>query len=106
LTGTYEEIYSDWRNKMKLAAKTNEKTNNKYISSMTAASCQQFYDEMREEYEGVSIDLMKHFDINDLQNSARVFDEAMEEYRSPCDKSSIEVKEYKTIEEFEEDYLA
>jgi len=102
LIGTYEEIYSDWRNKMKLAAKTN----NKYISFMTAASCQRFYDEMREEYEGASIDLMKHFDINDLQRSARVFDEAMEEYRSLYDENNIEVKEYKTIEEFEEDYLA
>jgi len=77
LTGTYEEIYYDWRNKMKYAAKTN----NKYISFMTVDSFQRFYDEMREEYEGESIDLMKHSDINDLLRSARVFDEAIEEYR-------------------------
>ncbi|HDP78979.1 MAG TPA: nucleotidyltransferase domain-containing protein [Mesotoga infera] len=101
LTGSYEEIYSNWRNKMELAAKTG----NKYLSLMTAASCQRFYDEMREEYEGVSIDLMKHFDINDLQRSARMFDEAMEEYRLLYDVNSVKVKKYRTIEEFEEDYL-
>jgi len=102
LTGSYEEIYSNWRNKMELAAKTD----NKYLSLMTAASCQRFYDEMREEYEGVSIDLMKHFDINDLQRSARTFDEAMEEYRLLYDENRVQVKKYQTIEEFEEDYLA
>lgn len=38
ITGTYEEIYSNWRNKMYHAADRE----NTYLSLMTAASCQRF----------------------------------------------------------------
>lgn len=100
LEGSYEEIYSNWKNKMGLA----EKIGSKYLSLMTAASCQFFYDQMGEEYEGVSVDLMKHFDIDDLSASAKAFDEAMEKYKLLYDKNGIDVKRYATIEEFEDDY--
>lgn len=100
LEGSYEEIHSDWKNKMGLAAKIG----GKYLSLMTAASCQFFYDQMSEEYEGVSVDLMKHFDINDLSASAKAFDEAMEKYKLLYEKNGVDVKRYATIEEFEDDY--
>jgi predicted nucleotidyltransferase len=100
LEGSYEEIHSDWKNKMWLA----EKVGSKYLSLMTAASCQLFYDQMGEEYEGISVDLMKSFDINDLQASAMAFDEAMEKYKLLYDKVGVNVKRYATIDEFEDDY--
>jgi predicted nucleotidyltransferase len=100
LEGSYEEIHSDWKNKMGLA----EKIGSKYLSLMTAASCQFFYDQMGEEYEGVSVDLMEYFDIDDLSASAKAFDEAMEKYKLLYDKNGVDVKRYATIEEFEDDY--
>ncbi|MDK0748933.1 hypothetical protein P7A58_15565, partial [Clostridium perfringens] len=46
IAGTYEEIVSNWRNKMYLAAQTDDA----YLALMTMASCQQFYDEFATEY--------------------------------------------------------
>jgi integral membrane protein (TIGR00529 family) len=56
IKGTYEEIYSNWRNKMYHAADIEDA----YLSLMTAASCQNFYDEMYSEYNIDKINLMEN----------------------------------------------
>lgn len=53
INGTYEEIYSNWKNKMYHAVDINDV----YLSLMTAASCQNFYNEMYSEYNIEKIDL-------------------------------------------------
>ncbi|MCO7124594.1 nucleotidyltransferase domain-containing protein [Sporolactobacillus shoreicorticis] len=78
LTGTYEEIYSNWRNKVHFAVKNNDV----HLSLMTAMACQQFYDEMHEEYGTVKINLLKAFDPRDLEGFAAAFDRMMERYRN------------------------
>jgi hypothetical protein len=54
--GTYEEIVSNWRNKMYLAAQTDDA----YLALMTIASCQGFYDEFATEYD---IDRIRLFEV-------------------------------------------
>jgi predicted nucleotidyltransferase len=54
LVGTYEEVYSNWRNKMYRAAEKGDV----YLSLMTDSSCQQFYDEMCENYNTKRINVL------------------------------------------------
>ena len=72
---------------------------------MTAASCQQFYDEMYSKCDIDRIDLMKNITADHLTLSAEVFDNAMEEYKKNYDRLSTEVKWYKDLDEFEKKYL-
>jgi len=75
IKGTYEEIYSNWKNKMYHASDTGDA----YLSLMTAASCQNFYDELYSEYDIDRIDLMNRIAADNLVLSAEAFDNAMEE---------------------------
>jgi hypothetical protein len=101
IKGTYEEIYSNWRNKMYHAVDRDDA----YLSLMTAASCQGFYDEMYGEYNIDRIDLMNNITKNSLTLSAKAFDDAMEEYKKNYKKVNAEVKYYKDLDEFERKYL-
>lgn len=101
LRGTYEEIFSNWRNKMEHAAQIGSP----YLSLMTAMSCQNFYDEMAGEYDIPQIDLMSRIHADDLSGAAAAFDEAMEEYLEAYHRLGLPVRRYHTIEEFEADYL-
>lgn len=101
LCGSYEEIYSNWKNKMRRAADTDDQ----YLSLMTAASCQAFYDEMFQEYQMERFDLFADFDINDQSRSADCFDSVMERWRELYKTVSLPVCRYDRTEDFEKDYL-
>lgn len=102
LRGSYEEIFSNWKNKMRLATATNDR----YLALMTAASCQNFYHHMHNSYAIPAIDLMADFDSEDLAACEQAFDRAMAEYRKLYDATGLTVTHYNTIEEFERNYLA
>lgn len=101
IRGSYEEIYSNWKNKMYQAAENNDM----YLSLMTAASCQAFYDDMYNEYNIEKIDIMKRLSNNDLKEATSSFDEAMEEYKKNYDRINIKIVKYKNLDDFEEWYL-
>jgi hypothetical protein len=101
INGTYEEIYSNWKNKMYHAADRDDA----YLSLMTAASCQQFYDGMYSKYNIHRIDLMNNITADNLTLSAEAFDHAMEEYKKNYDRLSTKIKCYKDLDEFQRKYL-
>lgn len=101
IRGSYEEIYSNWRNKMYHAANRDDA----YLSLMTAASCQQFYDDMYSQYNINRIDLMKNITPYNLTLSAEEFDNAMEQYKKNYESIGLDIKYYKDLEEFERQYL-
>jgi hypothetical protein len=102
IEGTYEEIFSNWRSKMHLAAQNKDV----YLALMTATSCQGFYDEMTAEYDVERINLFEGLHLDDLHQSARRFDVAMEEYRNLYERTGIPVRFYASIETFENMYLS
>lgn len=79
-------------------------TDDTYLSLMSAASCQDFYDEMYSKYNIERIDIMKNITAENLTQSAEIFD-AMEEYKKNYDRLNIEIKCYKDLGEFERRYL-
>ena len=101
IRGTYEEIISNWRSKMVLAAQTDDA----YLALMTMASCQGFYDEFATEYNVERVRLYEGFHIDDLSRSAEWFDAAADYYRSLYAQLGEPVRSYSSIEEFEQAYL-
>lgn len=101
LKGTYEEIWSNWRNKIQYAAKHN----NILLAFSSGVNCQEFYDEMHSELGTPSINLMKHFQPNDLDSFVNAFNEAMELYKENYDSLEMEVATYDSINEFRKSYL-
>jgi len=101
IEGTYEEIVSNWRNKMYLAAHTDDA----YLALMTLAGCQEFYDELATEYNIDRVRLFEGFQIDDLSRSAELFDAAMEHYRCLYTQVGETVRSYPSIEAFEKAYL-
>jgi hypothetical protein len=101
IEGTYEEIISNWRNKMYLAAHTDDA----YLALMTMASCQGFYDEFATEFNIDRVRLFDGFRIDDLSRSAELFDAAMEYYRCLYAQIGEPVRSFSSIEAFEKAYL-
>lgn len=95
LTGTYEEIYSNWRNKVHYAAQIE----NVYLSFMAMAYCQEFYDEMFARYDIPEIDLIGNYNPNDLAANAYQFDKALNEWGKLYDKFNKKIEKLSSIEE-------
>jgi hypothetical protein len=101
IRGTYEEIVSNWRSKMHLAAQTGDA----YLALMTMASCQLFYDEFATEYNIDRVRLFEGFQIDDLSRSSELFDAATEYFRCLYTQVGAPVRSYPSIEAFEKAYL-
>ena len=100
LIGSYEEIYSNYKNKMVYAYKTNDQ----YLSFATMVGCQDFYDEFYSEFEIPKIELIGKYDQNDLLKNVDSFDAAMNEWKLNYDKFGIEICHYSDINEFKKAY--
>lgn len=101
LRGTYEEIWSNWYNKILYAAKHKDIL----LAFSSGVSCQEFYNGMHAEYGTVRINLMKHFDPNNLDHFVNTFKEAMLLYKVEYDRIQLQVLTYDSIKAFRKDYL-
>ncbi len=100
ITGTYEEIYSNWRNKMYHAIQIN----NRYLSFVTMASCQEFYDQMSNEFDISNVELIDKYNSNDLKANAFYFDKAMNEWKKLYDLFDKDVIKYNSLDDLENLY--
>lgn len=97
LIGTYEEIYSNWKNKMYHAVDIN----NTYLSFVTMSSCQEFYDEMADEFDISRIELLENYSSKNLKGNAIAFDNALNEWKRLYDMFGLKIQFYHNLEEFE-----
>ncbi|MBR3843035.1 MAG: nucleotidyltransferase domain-containing protein [Christensenellaceae bacterium] len=96
LWGTYEEMFSNWRNKMPEAAENHDT----YSSFMNMVAFQFM---LREVAEDIAIDIpeiMGDFDAEDLQKNSEVFDAALEKYLSEYRKIGMEPMVYEDADAF------
>lgn len=100
IRGTYEEIYSNWKNKMYHAIDINSN----YLSFRTMAACQELYDEMADMFEIPRIELLVKYNPKDLKANAEAFDEAMNEWKKLYDEVEIDIQYYDSLEELENLY--
>lgn len=100
LCGTYEEMYSNWKNKMSEAADRDDV----HSSFMNLLALQNMFHEIAE---GISVDdfeIMDKFDPENLEKNAGVFNKALSNYLAEYEKVGICPKRYGSVEEFAEDY--
>ena len=101
LKGTYEEIWSNWKNKIHYSV-VNKNT---FLAFSSGANCQEFYNEMHIERGTDPINLMKHFQSDNLDAFAYAFEEAMQLYKKEYDRLQMQVLTYDSIDAFRKDYL-
>lgn len=100
LIGTYEEIYSNWKNKMYHAITIKSG----YLSFVTMNSCQNFYDEMASIFDIPSIGLIEKYNPDDLEANAKYFEECMEKWLELYKKNGIDINYYENLTELENLY--
>ena len=98
---TYEEMYSNWRNKIPEAAQRGDL----YSSFMNMASCQYMLDGIVSGVHINEIDIMAPFDPENLYGNAEAFDSALGLYLEEYRKAGLSPRRFANIDEYLKDYL-
>lgn len=101
LPGAYEEMFSNWRNKMHLAASTG----NRHLAFTSLVN----FTGMAEELYGMTdialYDGLEAYKPDDLNETAQKFDLLLDSFLEEYKKAGIKPKRYPDINSFETDYL-
>lgn len=100
ITGSYEEMYSNWRNKVEEA----EHRNDRFASFMNLASLQAMLQDIAEEVSIDKIDVLQQYSPSDLKHNVEVYDEALSRYLLEYEKAGITAKHYANAEAFAQAY--
>ena len=100
LIGTYEEMYSNWRNKVYEAAETE----NRHLAFMSLISARAMFFEMSSEADLGRYDVLNGYDPQDLHKTAKAYDDILREYLKEYEKAGIQVKRYSDIDAFVQAY--
>ena len=100
ITGTYEEMYSNWRNKMQEAADHKDV----FSSFMNLASLQLMLDEIAGEVEIKKYSVMDRYNPLRLEDNVKLYDTVLKEYLAEYKKADIKPKHFTNIDEFVEYY--
>lgn len=101
VTGTYEEMFSNWRNKMQLAAKEN----NRHLAFMSLASTQAMLEDIGAQTDIAEYTAFSGYDPADLVKTAAAYDTMLEAYLQEYRKAGIKVNHYADIDMFVKAYL-
>lgn len=101
LRGSYEEFFSNWRNKMYYAAETK----NLHLAFMTMNSFQNMLDEIANEISIPKYNVLLGFNPEDLYETAKAFDNILNKYLEEYEKVGLKVNRYKSINEFINHYI-
>ncbi len=102
LYGTYEETFSNWKNKMWEAIGRGDV----FSSFMNMASFQVMLTELSDNTELPEFNIMNEFNPDGLADNERIFDEALEKYRHEYEKLGMKPRCFKNIDEFVKDFLS
>jgi len=101
LGGTYEEMYSNWKNKMSEAADRKD-----VFSSFTnLLSLQLMFCELEAEIALEPIDTMSAFSPENLPGNTDCFDQALQKYLSVYEKIGLPIREFSDADAFVKAYL-
>ena len=100
LRGTYEEMYSNWKNKMAEAAGRDDV----YSSFMNLLSLQWMFYEIAEYITVDGFEIMDKFTSKNLKENVDAFDQALNKYLTEYEKVGICSKHFGNMTEFAKDY--
>lgn len=101
VSGTYEEMFSNWRNKMYVAADSD----NRHLAFMSMISLNAMISEICDEVEIGDYNVLGGYNPQDLKKTAKAFDDLLTEYLREYKKVDMQVKRYSDIDEFIREYL-
>ncbi len=97
--GTYEEMFSNWRNKMYFAAKEN-------LAFMSMVSFNAMISDICEKTDIGEYNVFKGYDPKNLEKTAAAFDDLINEYlQKEYRKANLQAERYKDIDSFVRQYL-
>ena len=96
LRGTYEEMYSNWKNKMTEAAGGDDV----YSSFMNLLSLQWMFYEIAEYITVDGFEIMDKFSPKNLEGNVDVFDQALNKYHAEYEKVGICPRHFESMTEF------
>ena len=102
IAGSYEEMYSNWRNKIEEAANNGDV----FSSFMNLCSLKSMLHDIAGDVEIEDFDIMLNFNPNDLYQNIKIFDDVLEKYKKNYDRAGILPKHYANVNEFAKDYLS
>lgn len=100
LRGTYEEMYSNWKNKMTEAAGGDDV----YSSFMNLLSLQWMFYEIAECIAVDGFEIMDKFNPKNLEENVDVFDQALNKYLAEYENVGICPRHFESMTEYAEDY--
>jgi len=100
LSGTYEEMFSNWRSKMEAAAENGDL----FSSFMNMVSAQFMLEDVAASVRIRKPDMMASFDPVDLPGNAAVYDDMLRQYREEYRKAGITPKHYADVDAFLDAY--
>lgn len=100
LSGTYEEMFSNWRNKMQEAAEKDDL----FSSFMNMVSFQFMHQEIAGCTAITQQSILAHFDPQNLRHNAQAFDAALNSHLQECQKADIQPKRFANVDAFLANY--
>jgi len=102
VSGSYEEMYSNWRNKVEEAAAAGDA----FSAFMNMASLQSMICDIASEVQIGTHDLMETYDADCLENNVKLYDEFLAEYEKVYEKAGITVNRFSDADSFAHAYTA
>lgn len=100
ISGTYEEMYSNWRNKVEEAANADDV----FSSFMNMCSLQGMISEVSENTAIGSYNIMADFDADCLENNVKLYDAFLADYEKIYAKTGLRVNRFADVDEFVASY--
>ena len=102
LAGTYEEMYSNWRNKVEEAAENDDA----FASFVNMCNLHFMFKEISEDVEIGTFDIMDAYSPDSLEDNIRTFDRYLQKYEEIYAHAGISVKRFADVDEFVAYYLS
>lgn len=97
LKGTYEEIFSNFRNKMFHAIDINSQ----YLSFMAMSGAQEFYDEITNNYDVPRVNLLDKYNPKDLLENKDSFENCLSIWEKIYSENDLKIEKYNSYEELQ-----
>lgn len=101
LAGTYEEIYSNWRNKVEEAAAHKDV----FSAFMNMCNLHYMFSDILSEVNIGAYNIMEEYNPDCLEANVRIYDKYLKKYEEVYKQAGITVKRFANVDEFVADYL-
>ena len=96
ISGSYEEMYSNWRNKVEEAAIAGDT----FSTFINMCSLQCMISEIASEVAIEAYDIMEVYDADCLENNIKIYDEFLTEYEKVYEKAGLTVNRFSDVDDF------